>query len=232
MPNDTWSQVKGFRSGLQSDLQIPILFEPPGLRDTLPVVEYVQKGSPAERAGILPGDRVDQVTGRETFSRKDAFVSCRAKENPSVTVGRAGAQIGFTLKKPRFASPGFVMYEDLDKDAYVNWERTSRARRGQSALVLTSSLAKPVIDYALSQRGVDAKVVAVKSRFFGGNIQACGLLTVGDFWSAYESVVAGGFSPAEVTLPRIAFDPWGRDLEGVHYKTFAQRCGLPVILAG
>ena len=232
MPKDTWREVKDFSADLARDLDIPVLFEPPGLKDTLPVVEYVQRESPAAKAGILPGDLIDQVAGKETFSRKDAFLSCRMKENPSVTIDRNGVQIGVVLKKGWNQSPGFVMYEDLDRQAYLNWERSSQVRKGREVLVLTSALAKPVIEHMLSQRELQAKVVAVRSRFFGGNIQACGLLTVSDFWSAYENAVGEGYSPVEVTLPRIAFDPWGRDLEGVHYRAFGEKCHLPVILAG
>ncbi len=232
MPKDTWREVKDFSVSLAQDLRMPVLFEPPGLKDALPVVEFVQKGSPAEKAGIMPGDLIGQVAGRETFSRKDAFLACKARENPQVTLDRGGAQIGVVLKKGRNEPPGFVMYEDLDRDAWFNWERSSQARKGRDVLVLTSAPAKPVIDYMLAQREMRAKVVAVRSRFFGGNIQAGGLLTIRDFFSAYSRAVDEGCSPVEVTLPRIAFDPWGRDLEGVHYRTFAEKTGLPVILAG
>ncbi len=232
MPSDTWQKVKDFSGELAADLRVPVLFEPPGLRDTRPVVEYVQRGTPAEKAGIMPGDLVTKVAGRETFSRKDAFHACRARENPQITLDRQGAEIGVVLKKRRNEPPGFIMYEDLDREAYLDWERSSQVRKGRDVLILTSSLAKPVIEHVLRGRELRAKVAPVMSRFFGGNIQAAGLLTVRDFWAAYQRVIGDGYSPVEVTLPRIAFDPWGRDLEGVHYRTFAERCNLPVILAG
>ncbi len=89
-----------------------------------------------------------------------------------------------------------------------------------------------VSEHAIGERGLAAKIIAVRSRFFGGNIRAGGLLTVSDFSAAYDTVIAEGYSPVEVTLPRIAFDHWGRDLEGVHYREFTQKCGLSIILAG
>ncbi|MGE5580002.1 MAG: DUF512 domain-containing protein [Bacillota bacterium] len=229
---DTWPRVKELAKELAADLRLPVLAEPPGLRDTRPEVEFVQKGSPADRAGVLPGDLVTKVAGRTMFSRKDAFMAVKSRENPQVTLDRQGAEIGVVLKKNRYESPGFVMYEDMDREAYMNWERSSQWRRGRDVLVLTSALARPILEDIFRERGVRAKVAPVKSRFFGGNIQAAGLLTVRDFWAAYERVVTGGYSPVEVTLPRIAFDAWGRDLEGVHYREFAERSGLPVILAG
>lgn len=232
MPAGTWQKVKDFSAELAAGLRVPVLFEPPGLRDTRPVVEYVQEGTPAERAGVMPGDLVTGVAGRETFSRTDAFHACRARENPQIALNRQGAEIGVTLKKRRNEPAGFIMYEDLDREAYLAWERSSQVRKGRDVLILTSSLAKPVIEHVLRERELEAKVAPVRSRFFGGNIQAAGLLTVRDFWAAFQRIVNRGYSPAEVTLPRIAFDPWGRDLEGVHYRDFAQKCSVPVILAG
>lgn len=232
MPRDTWRHIKDFSVELAATTGIPVLFEPPGLADTKPRVEFVLKGSPAERAGIEPGDLVVKVAGKETFSRKDAFDHCRERENPRVTVERDGAEIALAFRKDRRQSPGFVMYEDLDKETWLNWERSTLARKGREVLILTSSLAKPVIEYQLERRELKARVVAVKSRFFGGNIQAGGLLTVRDFRAAFTEATEGGYSPVEVTLPRIAFDAWGRDLEGVHYRAFAQKTGLSILLAG
>lgn len=232
MPRNTWREVRDFSVSLATELGMPVLFEPPGLTDVVPRVEHVLKGSSAARAGVLPGDVVLRVAGIEPFSRKDAFEACRARENPAVILDRGGAQIGVVMRKGSFESPGFVMYEDLDRQAWLNWERSSQARKGRDVVILTSSLAKPLIEYALKESGLKARVVAVKSRFFGGNIQAAGLLTVRDFLYAFKGAAGEGPRPVEVTLPRIAFDPWGRDLEGVHYRVFAEKVDLPVVLAG
>ena len=232
MPKTTWAKVRELGAELSRRLRIPVLADPPGLRDALPVVEHVMKGTAAWEAGILQGDLVVKVGGRETFSRKDAFIECRVRENPAVTVERDGAEVGLTLRKAKMEPPGFVMYEDLDRDGYLAWERSSQVRKGKDVLILTSRLAKPIIESVLERRGLSARIVGVTSRFFGGNIQAAGLLTVRDFLSAYRKAVADGFEPAEVTLPRAAFDPWGRDLEGVHYKAFEEKTGTHVILAG
>jgi hypothetical protein len=140
--------------------------------------------------------------------------------------------IEFRLRKGRLSSPGFVVYDDLDREEYLSWERTCGIAEGRDVLVLTSSLAKPLIQAALKKRGLDARVVTVRSTFFGGNILAGGLLTVGDFLSAFKKANRGKEAPYAVTLPARAFDPWGRDLEGIHVRTFTQETGVPVILAG
>lgn len=232
MPRNAWRELKQFSGHLSDDLRLPVLLEPPGLSDTKPGVEYVLKGSPADKAGLKARDVVVEVAGVETFSRKDAFDLCWDRENPLVTIEREGARIDLALRKGRRESPGFTTYEDLDRQAWLNWERFTAARKGRDVLILTSYLAKPVIEYVLEKRKIRARVVAVRSSFFGGNIQAGGLLTVRDFLAAYRQATSDGLSPVEVTLPRIAFDPWGRDLEGVHHRTFREKTGVPVILAG
>jgi hypothetical protein len=124
------------------------------------------------------------------------------------------------------------MYEDLEPRDYLNWERVSGVTKGRDVLVLTSKPAKKLIEAALKRRGLEARIVAARSYFFGGNIQVAGLLTVRDFLAAYRRAVARTGKPYSVTLPARAFDAWGRDLEGVHFRVFSQETGVPVILAG
>lgn len=231
MPKDTWDEVRRFAARVVRAAKIPVLADPPELDSLDARVEYVLPGSPAALAGMAAGDIIVKVSGREVFSRRDAFQSAYDRENPVVTVRREGL-IDFRLRKDRSSSPGFIVYDDLGRDEYMNWERASGISKGNDVLVLTSGLAKPLIKSALARRGLDARVLTVRSRFFGGNIQAGGLLTVRDFLHAFKNATRGGRLPYSVTLPARAFDPWGRDLEGRHFRTFSEESGVPVVLAG
>ncbi|HHX28502.1 MAG: DUF512 domain-containing protein [Bacillota bacterium] len=231
MPKDTWDRVREMATGLASRVKIPVLADPPELMDLDARVEFVLPNSPAARAGLLAGDHIVKVAGKDVFSRKDAFQRVYERENPVVTVFREGL-IEFRVSKKRGASPGFITYEDLDPVEYLNWERASGVSKGRDAVVLTSRPAKKLIEAALKRRGLEARVVTVRSYFFGGNIQVAGLLTVRDFLAAYRRAFRGGDKPYSVTLPARAFDNWGRDLEGVHFRAFSQETGVPVILAG
>ena len=226
MPDDTWDEVRRFSLAAGRSLKIPVLVDPPELSDLDARVEYVLPRSPAAEAGIKAGDLIVGVAGKEVFSRKDAFQTAFLRENPVITVRREGL-IEFRLRKGRLSSPGFVVYDDLDREEYLSWERTCGIAKGRDVLVLTSSLAKPLIQAALKKRGLDARVVTVRSTFFGGNILAGGLLTVGDFLSAFKKANRGKEAPYAVTLPARAFDPWGRDLEGIHVRTFTQKPASP-----
>ncbi len=231
MPKDTWKEVREMASRLAARERIPVLVDPPELNDLDARIEYVLPDSPAARAGLRAGDLIVQVAGKDVFSRKDAFQKAYERENPSVTVLREGL-IDYRLSKKRGTSPGFVTYDDLDPLEYLNWERASGVTKGRDVLVLTSKPAKKLIEAALASRGLEARVVAVRSHFFGGNIHVAGLLTVRDFLAAYRRATTRTGRPYSVTLPARAFDPWGRDLEGVHFRAFSQETGVPVILAG
>ncbi len=233
MPEDTWNELRDYSMNAAVKLKIPVLLEPAALPDVSARIEAVLVDSPARRARLFPNDVVVSVSGRGVFSRKDAFDRARQEENPVLTVLRDGGVFDVRLVKPGNTSPGFVMFSDLDESEWTAWERRSGARRwGDSILILTSALAKPVIEAALGKRNLQVPCVAVQSRFFGGNIEAAGLLTVSDFLASFQEFVASNKKPRLVTLPRRAFDAWGRDMEGVHFKVFAEKANCQVLLAG
>ncbi len=57
---------------------------------------------------------------------------------------------------------------------------------------------------------------AVSSLFFGGSIEAAGLLTVTDFQAALDSVPRLDLY-RRILIPGVAFSRSGLDLRGVHY---------------
>jgi hypothetical protein len=225
-----WEELREFGGALKKKTKAAILVVPPGIKDLMPIVENVIPGSPAHRSGMKPGDMVKSVAGKTSFSRKDAFLRARYAENPKMTILRDGGEIQVRLAKDRFQSPGFIMYEDIGEDEWMEWERKSGIRKGKEVLILTSSIAKEMVESALRNRGLKAVVKSVRSRFFGGNIQAGGLLTVDDFWHAYKKAVGNRQPPHVVTLPGRAFDNWGRDLTGKSYRWFQEMAGVQVVV--
>ncbi len=224
-----WDDLFALSIELTRKMKTPVLFEPPRLKDLVPEVMDVLPRSPARKAGLRSQDVITMVRGDEVFSRTHAFTTLRELENPKLTYERDGVFYDTVLYKEKYVPPGLIMYDDLAPEDWFEWERKARVRR-RKALILTSRLAKPLIESALVKRGLSARVEAVPSLFFGGNIQAAGLLTVRDFLSVYEDVASSGFVPDVITLPKRAFDPWGRDLEGVRYKEIEMITGRPVVL--
>ncbi len=226
---DLLNQLKKLSTELTKKLKIPVLFEPSGITSVRPVVEYVLPGSPARRAGLRAEDVITEVSKRPVISRTEAFELIRDGERPRVSYDRHGVAYETIIKKRQFESSGLVMYDDLDTRAWYEWELKSRVKR-RRVLIMTSAPAKPIIEDMLRQRNLNAKVKAVPSIFFGGNIEVAGLLTVRDFIFAYENSDLRDFDPDFVTLPQRSFDPWGRDLEGISYKTFEEGIGKPIVL--
>lgn len=231
---DLPAEIRAFAARLRKKVRVPILVEPPGLEDVSPRVEDVLRGSPAWKAGIRPMDIIREVDGLPVFSRLEAFQMVHDRENPKVHAEREGGMWEFTIRKNRFSHSGLVMYEDLDYSSFSQWERKSGIRRGKKVVILTSQLGVPIIRDALVKRGLSCPVIAVKSAYFGGNIQAGGLLTVSDFELAYKEASSRSIieTPDLITIPSRAFDPWGRDLEGVSYHVLEEKLGVPVMLAG
>jgi regulator of sigma E protease len=73
--------------------------EVPAYEQQAPVVGSVEPGSPAEQAGIVPGDRIVSVAGREveTWDKLFVQVSPRAGREVDLVVDRGGARHVFTL---------------------------------------------------------------------------------------------------------------------------------------
>jgi len=74
--------------------------EVPAYHDEVPVIGSVSAGSPAERAGLKPGDRVLTVDGREvdTWDRFDIEVQTRPSRDMSITFLRDGRTDSVTLR--------------------------------------------------------------------------------------------------------------------------------------
>jgi regulator of sigma E protease len=72
----------------------------PAYLDRAPVIGAVSSGSPAERAGIRPGDRVERVAGRpvRTWEQLEIAVGAKAERDVSVDLVREGLPVSLTLK--------------------------------------------------------------------------------------------------------------------------------------
>ncbi len=86
------------------------LFATLGKPITVPRADVVMPGSPAEQAGILPGDRIIAIDGNtiRSFSEIQRIVTLAAGEPLTITVDRAGAEIDVTATpERREVSDGF-----------------------------------------------------------------------------------------------------------------------------
>lgn len=225
LPPGTWAELRRRVAEWQQGLSVPLLLEPPGVKDLKAEVRGVLPGSPAGRAGLLTGLVIRRVGGRPVFSRVDAFRRLQAAGDIEVEAAADGAGCLFSVRKKRGERSGLVFDWDLDPVAWEEFCRLVRRERAGRVVVATSELAAPLVAAALRRETLPGavEVLAVPSRFFGGNIACAGLLTAADFRAALEGVACD-----LVVLPGIAFDERGRDLIGVHYEEAAP--GRKVVL--
>ena len=202
---------------IAESLECPLLPEPPEIRDLNPVVEGVIKGSPAFHAGITRSDEIKEVEGTIPRTRVEAFNMIWAAANPSLLINREGCQREIVIPKSQNAFSGITMQNDLHPYS-LDMVRHYLGHHN-FILLLTSRAAYPLWKSAEVHfpRG-KVEIVAVPSRFWGGNICCAGLLTVSDIYLKLAQTVGMHSSlPEVILLPPQAFNRQGRDLTGRNY---------------
>lgn len=201
---------------LQLRLNSPLLAEPPLVEDLIPVIEGVIRDTPATRAGLHTGDTVISVDGKKPASRVDAFQMAHKHCNPKLILSRHTRNIVVSLVKESGEAPGFVMAYDLDPGQVERVRNLLSA--GVETIMLVSGAAYPRWRAAVELFGLEGlRPVAVKSGFFGGNIDSAGLLTSRDFRAVLERE-ASRSAFQQALLPALAFNSGGVDLAGEHYS--------------
>lgn len=230
-PPELPGEVRRFVTGLRGKIKVPVTCEPPLPDNLRPEVAGVIEGSPAERAGILPGDIITEIDGYRPYSRVDAFNRLRKAGRPRLLLQRSNKTFACPLEKDAGRPPGVVMEYDLGPE----WEdagKVARRYRAQRLLVVTSSLARNIVPLGMELFAGELQweVITAPNHFFGGSIGAAGLLVVEDMAGAIKEHLAR--SPAAppdlVLLPAVAFDHRGRDLTGRSYKETQEQTRLPV----
>ncbi|MTI80286.1 MAG: DUF512 domain-containing protein [Firmicutes bacterium] len=228
-----WQQLRNHVKGLRSRVAVPITCEPEQLDNLRAEVVGVIKNSPAQQAGMKPGDLILEVSEEVVLSRVHAFNQVLNTDNPLLKVKRKSNVMNIKLAKEAGDSSGLVMAYDIYPDTIQEIEKAARRNRSEKTVVLASQLA-----YQVLKRAVDVvaygdssfHIQAVKSRYFGGSIMAAGLLLVDDFNAALEEIAFSNKNFQLILLPSIAFDMHGRDLGGNSYLELQQKWGVPVEL--
>lgn len=214
-PTGTKKKVYAYAASANTRFTSVILVEPPLIEDLEPMVEGVIKESPASKAGLLTGDRIDLIDGVNPLTRVEAFKMVDSKALTRLIITRGNRSMETALNRHYSKTSGLVMNYDLDPDQVLRVK--SRLSESIKTLMLLSepSLSRwqaAAVKYCLE----NITFKTVRSNFFGGSINCAGLLTVGDFQTAlHETELPGQFK--QLLIPSIAFDDSGRDMCGIHY---------------
>jgi len=234
-----WDELDEFARRLCAQTGVPVLCEPPLLKDLTPRLAGVIKGTPAAAAGLMAQDVVLTVGGEPAKSRVHAFSLMQKAAFPFLEVQRGEEVLQVCLAKRAGERPGVVAEWDADPALVDAMAKEVRRRRARSALVLASQMGRALLEEGICAFGgadpaVDViDVITVENRFFGGSIGCAGLLTVADFGEALEERWGGKRPPYDlILLPGTAFDVRGRDLTGRSYRELEERSGVPAVPVG
>lgn len=223
-PADIRSGLKELAAELKSTLDTPVILEPSGVKDLDAVAEGVLRGSHAWDSGLVKGDRILRIDGKEAVSRVDAYYRLFKACDPRLEILRQGMPVDIVVRKPAKTSSGLVFNYDIHPDEIIAIEKAILRNRGSRCLLLTSELARPILAAGIKQDG-HTLIEAARNSYFGGNIMCAGLLTVSDI----EVHMAGRAEQVDVLLlPGIMFDSAGRDLLGRHYEEIEEKLGIRV----
>lgn len=224
-------QLAMFIDDLRQEIETPLLLEPFVHDDLTPRVEGVIQNSPAASLGIKRGDIIISINGKRPRCRVEAYQLLLPGTEAAVCLQRGIENYEIILKKQKGKSGGVVFEYDVMPSFWDRIEAAIAKYSSQSILMMTSVLAYGVIDKALSTVTLPAnfyKTIA-RNQFFGGSIQAAGLLVVEDFVKTYENwVQEHADQPKVVFLPAIAFDEKGKDLLGQSYWDIEEACSCQV----
>lgn len=236
-PGTLRRELEDFLEELREEVGIPLLLEPPLLRDLTPAVAGVLAGSPAEAAGLRRGDVIISVEGKTPRSRVEAFNLISRPGRRKLKIKRGdkrgnGNSEEVILELLPGQKSGLVFEWDCNPELLNLVEVACRRYQAQRAIVFTSELAFEVLKLMLKPVSAVVDVQPVRNRFFGGSIACAGLLTVSDFIRAWLEGKGAKLNPDLILLPGMAFDFWGRDLVGRHYEELARITGIPVEVLG
>lgn len=250
-----WHAAVGMLSALRRELATPVIVIPSAFEFNLvrheplaPRVTGAVPGSPAARAGVRPDDVVLQV-GHHTIRDRAHLLSVLllTRGQVPVVVERGGATSELVVDfdaPPAYPWPGPAVGKYVFPAGFavapclsVHDVRTvlRAAEDGDGEVwVATSSLMRPAAQAALDATGsayaASARLVPVRNRFLGGNIQVMDMATVGDIARSVDEALAEHPAPSRLLLPASGLNEHGRDLAGTHWHQLERWTGVPVQL--
>ncbi|SDL85012.1 DUF512 domain-containing protein [Halarsenatibacter silvermanii] len=231
----------------RGEFTTPIIFEPRPVYDLQARIVGVKFDSPAATIGLKRGDIIESVAENQPFSRVEAFSllknHLRRQETFELEIKRNVHGENEILQKKvkpgevnpdsfqyEEVGPGVIMARDISPAYFCEIKRYSR--ENSLHLLITAPAAKTRIRLLKNKlneetgESTDYKMMTVRPQFFGGNIEAAGLLVISDVLKNKEKICR--FSPDSIFLSDSMFDHRGEDLLGEHRGELERRLPAPV----
>ncbi len=214
-------KLEGLVEELAYQLAVPLLLEPPKLKDLKARVAGVYRDSPASNAGLEKDDLILEVGGEKPLSRLDAHKLLeKGGGTLEIMFSRQGITKRAVLEKAAGKKSGLIFHRDLPGylPAYI-----SRISRGRNAVLITSRLAGPLMKSIFP--GTEPRVLPVENEKLGGSIAVTGLLSIEDILQACRKYAEDDKLDL-VILPAKLLDEDRRDLWGERVCRIEEELGV------
>ncbi|WP_298953752.1 radical SAM protein [uncultured Methylobacterium sp.] len=252
-----WPEVRDWVRRLRAEVTVPLLLIPSAFdcnpADPLePRALGAIPGSPIAAAGLRAGDVVRAIDGMAIATRSELQSLLLMKRGAfALDIDRDGRPLKLavdTLRRPEYPWDGHVLCKylfpwglalapSLSRFDAMHVADVVEESGARDCWILTSDIMRPMAEallesYAPSVRA-RVRLVPIRNRFLGGNIQIMDMATIGDMADtvARESE-SSGRRPDLVMLAQTAFNVEGRDLRGRHWGDLERAIGVPVRLIG
>jgi hypothetical protein len=252
-----WNRIKDQIQDLRNKTKSPLILRPglfeeyldPAAVDASKLIGVV-KNSPADRAGLVMGDRLTSINGLPIKTRPQALslfrmVQSSRLERVSLTVARSSGATDLSLELNHFDypfDPAIVPYAGCvfpSSGIPLEWAEQIKnmiiRAQAREVLIFTSTLVRPTLEKRIRDNpfptGIKLHLRIPSNRCLGGNIFMGDLLMIEDFIEAVkEFLKENQRTPDLIIIPSSPFhlSGWGRDLSGRVYKDIERITGIPV----
>lgn len=161
-------------------------------------------------------ERAYQRFGRHTFQLSDEFFIAARLDPPPADFYDGYPQFydGIGMIRSYLDDTDTVL-RDPDRMASL---RDALTHRGLSLRVLSGEAALPTVARFIEDESLGGGVIAIKNRYFGGNVNVTGLLTAEDILDQLPRDLSG----VMLILPEVMFNASGLTLDGYHRDQLLQ----------
>ena len=237
-------------NGLRQQVRTPLILVPwlYAETDNLPRIIGTIRNSPAEKAGLKPGDIILKVSSFRVLTHFEAnyYIGCLCNEPLPLQIERGGNTLDIELLPPdEYQYPytrrtsalinqtGIVMHAGFQLTDLRRLVKILAKWRPKKVLFLSSRIMKPLFEEQLRRfcdlDGIDFRTEVPEHRFWGDNVFVGALYTVSDFVQHINRLLSEKrFVTDIIIIPSSPFSEWGRDLAGEVYAEVERRVGIPV----
>ena len=215
---------------INSNNDIPIIIEPPKLKNLNNKIIGVIKNSPAYKANIKYLDEIVKVNNKKVVTRVDTFNKINKLKDPILHIKRKNKIFTKKIIKEKEQNSGLILDYDLSLDELNNIKRVIENNKNKSILFLTSFLGYDLINYTiksyLNYNNDNVIVKKVKNNYLKGSILSAGLLTNYDVIEFFNNYSNNKYDL--IVLPKIMYDVFNNDLCGNSYKLLEKELGIEI----